>query len=157
MRGRPCYWIAHVYANIDNYLEMFVRFGYQPDLVYHYVLKSPTEIYDGRAPGHHGIHVNPYKWYLSTKKVYIAKFTDAEFDHVVLRLEAMETDAEAMETDAEAIVDDADADAVEPNAGVEPGVRGETIGYQSETEEIAMTDDFERLSVHVDGLSGDAK
>ena len=58
---------------------MFIRFGYDPDIVYHHVLKVPMDVYEGYVPDDHGIYADPCVWYQATEKLYISRYTEGEF------------------------------------------------------------------------------
>ena len=80
LSGRPDYWLARVYANFNNDLDMFIRFGYDPGMIYHYVLKVPMDVYEGCVPDDNGLYADPRNWYLATEKNYVAKYSEADFD-----------------------------------------------------------------------------
>ena len=78
------YWLARCYRNYDGELDFYVEFKGDPH-VYYYQLTMPDRVIDGETyedlPNYDGdgIYPSPSQWYLATAKIYIRKYTAAEF------------------------------------------------------------------------------
>ena len=78
------YWLARCYRNYDGELDFYVEFKDDPHF-YYYQLTMPDRVMDAETyevhPNHDGdgIYPSPSQWYLSTGKIYIRKYTAAEF------------------------------------------------------------------------------
>ena len=75
----PNYWIARIYGNYNNELDMYVRFGLLPGRVYHYELFVPKYRYAGRAIDETGFYADPRLWYYAERKVFVRGYSEAEF------------------------------------------------------------------------------
>ena len=50
LSAKQHWWLARIYANYDNDLDMYIKFSYAPGMVYHFVLKVPMQAYAGLGP-----------------------------------------------------------------------------------------------------------
>ena len=75
----PNYWIARIYGNYNNELDMYVRFGLLPGRVYHYELIVPKYRYAGRVVDETGFYADPRLWYYAERKVFVRGYSEAEF------------------------------------------------------------------------------
>ena len=75
----PNYWIARIYGNYDNELDMYVRFGSLPGRVYHYELIVPKLRYAGRVLDENGFYADPRLWFYAERKVFKGGYSEAEF------------------------------------------------------------------------------
>ena len=94
--GSGVWWCARIYSNYERTLDAYIKFSEDASATHHYILDCPGFLIDGESDYAGEKFPQPKYWYYCTKKVWVHRYTDEDFEAMWAAMGASTTGADTM-------------------------------------------------------------